>query len=88
MYFLSAVRMTCRLATLMRIIKDHILPNSSTGMREFRGVSVVQEDVLPFHPSEAVTGMQLSFSALQKCKGANVASNACPKKWRWHGSAT
>lgn len=38
-------------------------------MRQSRGVSTVQEDALPFHPSEAVTGTQLSFSALQECKG-------------------
>lgn len=64
MYLLSVVRVTCRLATLRRIIKDHILPKSSTAMREFRGVSIMQEDALPFHPSEAVAGTQPSFSAL------------------------
>lgn len=42
-------------------------------------VSIVQEDALPFYPSEAVAETQLSFSALQKCKGGSVASNACPK---------
>lgn len=83
MYLLSAVKVTCRLAALRSIIQDHILPNSSTGKREFRVVSIVQEDALPFHSSEAVAGTQLSFSALQKCKGGSVASDAKEMEMSW-----
>lgn len=57
-------------------------------MREFGVASIVQEDVLPFHPSEAVSGTQLSFSALRKWRGASAASNSCPKKQRWQGGDT